>query len=583
MEIECHELKKEESMSKIGVLGLHSWFVLAVGSVGVGGCASAGDQDMATSGEQAQALTADARIVGGSNTDITKVPWQVAVNKNGGHWCGGSIIADRWILTAAHCVSGQPMSSLQVVAGITKFSDTTGQKRSVSSIHVFPGYVDATLGKDAALLELSSALDLSGNKARAIAVATLVDAESFDPNQLGLVSGWGTLSFGGPLPDTLQSVRVPIVPLPVAEAAYGELTSDQLAAGAMGVGGIDSCQGDSGGPLVVDSPRGPLLAGTVSWGEGCAEPDYPGMYGRVASFADWIAQTMQTNRHIQWIIDTNRDGTTDIRVDYGMAFDRPIPGDYNGDGKTDFGLLRQDGDQWQWIIDTNRDGTTDLRVNYGLATDFPVPADYDGDGKADFAVVRADGSQWQWIIDTNRDGTTDLRKNYGNNTDRVVPADYNGDGKADFGLLRVDGGQWQWIIDTNRDGTTDLRKNYGNNTDRVVPADYDGDGKADFGLLRVDGSQWQWIIDTNRDGTTDLRRNYGNNTDGTVPADYDGDGKADFGLLRVDGDQWQWIIDTNRDGTTDLRTNYGLRTDATRGGDYDGDGKTDFTLIRVVP
>ncbi len=550
------------------------------------GCASV-DEDDLTLAEASSALeSGDVKIVGGSDTDITVVPWQVSVQLGSSHFCGGSIIAPEWILTAAHCVSGRSASSISVVAGITKLSQaSTGQRRSVSSIITFPGFVGASQGKDAALLHLSSALDLSGTKAQAIAVGTLVDAKSFAPNKVALVSGWGTLSSGGSRPDTLQSVHAPILPNPIAQAAYAEetITSDQLAAGIMGEGGVDSCQGDSGGPLVVDSPRGPLLVGIVSWGYGCASPDYPGMYGRVSSFANWIAQETDTSRNLQWIVDTNRNGTTDLRVTYGLISDMPVQADYNGDGKTDFALLRESGTQWQWIIDTNRNGATDVRVNYGNSTDSPVPADYNGDGKTDFAVVRAVGSQWQWIIDTNRDGTTDLRVNYGNYTDFPMPADYDGDGLTDFGALRVNGSQWQWIVDTNRDGTADLRVNYGNNTDELLPADYSGDGKADFGLLRVDGSQWQWIIDTNRNGSTDLRVNYGNSTDVPIPADYSGDGLADFGLLRVVGSQWQWIIDTNRNGSTDIRVDYGDATDAALVGDYDGDGTADFAVGRLVP
>ena len=87
-----------------------------------------------------------------------------------------------------------------------------------------------------------------------------------------------------------MAVDVPLISQSAAQNAYSQesLTSDQLAAGAAD---RDSCQGDSGGPLTVSSTRGTLLAGVVSWGYGCGDARYPGMYARVSSFTSWITQT----------------------------------------------------------------------------------------------------------------------------------------------------------------------------------------------------------------------------------------------------------------------------------------------------
>jgi len=249
--------------------------------------------DDSTGDEEAVELDED-RIVGGVNTNISTVPWQISLQTTGGfHFCGGSIIDDEWILTAAHCVQGSSAASMRIEAGVTLLS-ASGQVRNVAQIYVAPGYDgDTTNGKDVALLRLSSPLSLNANVA-VVELATEADAASFAPGDTGLVSGWGTLSAGGPSPNNLQSVSVPIVSNAQAAAAYGasNVTADQLAAGALGVGGVDACQGDSGGPLVVSSPSGPLLAGVVSWGNGCGLPNFPGMYARVASFTSWIDATM---------------------------------------------------------------------------------------------------------------------------------------------------------------------------------------------------------------------------------------------------------------------------------------------------
>lgn len=236
-------------------------------------------------------------IVGGANTTIETHPWQVSIQSTDGfHFCGGSIIAPQWILTAQHCVEGSSANSMRVVAGTTRLSQAgSGQTRNVAQIIRFPGYSSPESGRDAALLRLSSALDLSGARARAIAINT--DNALTNAGVNSIVTGWGDLREGGSSPDTLQAVTVPIVSNDDASDAYQQnITADQLAAGVLGVGGRDSCQGDSGGPLTVANSSGVrVLAGIVSWGNGCADPNFPGLYARVSSFATWINQNVSLN------------------------------------------------------------------------------------------------------------------------------------------------------------------------------------------------------------------------------------------------------------------------------------------------
>ncbi|MCK6550783.1 trypsin-like serine protease [Myxococcota bacterium] len=236
-------------------------------------------------------IEATDEIVGGTTTTIATHPWQISLQDTDGyHFCGGSIVADAWIVTAAHCVDGSAASDLRVLAGATRLSRASaGQLRSVDRVIMYPGYVTSEDGKDIALLHLSQPLDLSGASAKAIAIATPADAQAglTDPGVNATVSGWGTTRFGSSsTPDTLRNVTVPIVSNTSASSSYGmTITSDQLPAGTRG---RDSCQGDSGGPLTVAKGSSRILAGVVSWGDGCGDARYPGLYARVSSFTSWV-------------------------------------------------------------------------------------------------------------------------------------------------------------------------------------------------------------------------------------------------------------------------------------------------------
>lgn len=231
-------------------------------------------------------------IVGGTATQITSVPWQVSLqDAQGNHFCGGSIVTPTWIVTASHCLSGGAPPPARVVAGISRLSQSAaGQIKQVKRVILYPGYTDPTTGKDAALIELTTPLTLDGTNVKAIRPITARSSATLTaPGAMTTVSGWGaTVEGGQTLPDQLLSVQLPIVPLTQANTAYNmTITADQLAAG-VAAGGKDSCQGDSGGPLIVMNGTEPMLAGIVSWGEGCARANTPGLYARVSSFAGWM-------------------------------------------------------------------------------------------------------------------------------------------------------------------------------------------------------------------------------------------------------------------------------------------------------
>jgi uncharacterized protein (TIGR03382 family) len=239
-------------------------------------------------------LTEDSsqEIVGGTIAPITAAPWQVSLQSaQGQHFCGGSIVAPTWVLTAAHCVAdGAPG---RILAGTGKLSTAaTGQVRQIKRVISHASYTgDPAQGSDIALIELTAPFTLNGTTVAAIKPLTSKDAALANPGVAATVTGWGALTEGGQtLPDELRTVTVPVVSLASASTSYGQqLTADQLPAG-LAAGGQDSCQGDSGGPLVVAKGTAKVLAGVVSWGEGCARANLPGLYARVTSFTAWMDQ-----------------------------------------------------------------------------------------------------------------------------------------------------------------------------------------------------------------------------------------------------------------------------------------------------
>ena len=247
------------------------------------------DLAVISSGEEEAFDTAEGRIVGGVDADITAVPWQVAVMDSSFiQYCGGSILNASWILTAAHC---EVAVGDKVGAGHSRLTTmaSSGQIRTVAQAITVPGYVTSEQGKDVMLLRLNAPLDLSGPNAKAIPLATESDAAGFAPGAVGTVSGWGTLSFEGASPNQLKRVDLDISTTAAVRASYGTLSADQIGAARAGK---DSCQGDSGGPLAVRIGGVAKLVGVVSWGAGCASPNTPGMYARVPSFGAWIGQVV---------------------------------------------------------------------------------------------------------------------------------------------------------------------------------------------------------------------------------------------------------------------------------------------------
>ena len=247
------------------------------------------------------------KIVGGIEAEEGTWPWQASVQDVFfGHFCGGSLVDDEWVVTAAHCVDFAAAESLIVVLGRHDLTTSMGEEHTVSEIIVHPDWNPFTSDNDIALLRLSST-----SSQEALSVVTLGDEPLVAPGVTATVTGWGALSEGGFGSDQLQQVEVDIVSNEVANApeAYdGQVTENMIAAG-FAEGGKDSCQGDSGGPLVVPNSdaTGWKLAGIVSWGFGCARPNLYGIYTRAGNYSLWI------DGHIN--SDPSDDLPADIVVD----------------------------------------------------------------------------------------------------------------------------------------------------------------------------------------------------------------------------------------------------------------------------
>lgn len=236
------------------------------------------------------------RIIGGDVTPDGERPWMASLQSGGQHFCGGSVIARRWILTAAHCVEDGNSSGLQVQVNVNDLSKAgEGETHNVAQVYNHPGYAQGE-STDIALLYLASEISES------VPVLALADAELMaqgaTPGTVATVSGWGNTSTNGEnFPDRMHQVEVPLVSNQTCNtpAAYGGQVQDTEICAGYSEGGRDSCQGDSGGPLTVFYNGQENQVGVVSWGEGCAVPNKYGVYARVAALKSWVDSTMSGN------------------------------------------------------------------------------------------------------------------------------------------------------------------------------------------------------------------------------------------------------------------------------------------------
>ncbi|XP_056675910.1 serine protease 56 isoform X2 [Monodelphis domestica] len=233
------------------------------------------------------------RIVGGRAASPGSWPWLVLLRMNGQPMCGGVLVGDSWVLTAAHCFVSLQNELLWTVTLSSTPRDGQEEGIPVNRILPHPKFDPQTFQNDLALVELWAAVPLSE-----WAWPICLPEEPIEPpaGTVCSIAGWGAVYEDGPAAKTVREARVPLLSLDTCRTALGPalLPSTMLCAGYLS-GGVDSCQGDSGGPLtcaLAGHPLRKVLYGITSWGDGCGEPGKPGVYTRVAAFGDWIRQQM---------------------------------------------------------------------------------------------------------------------------------------------------------------------------------------------------------------------------------------------------------------------------------------------------
>ena len=323
----------------------------------------------------------------------------------------------------------------------------------------------------------------------------------------GLLAGWESLR-ATPQPALTAATSQPLAepppaPAPSTSATPSLIAKDYIYAGGRLVATEAKATNNSQGQGIAPGEED----------DGSETPPPPIIYTDIAVFRP---------SNGTWYVLNMVDGSLTAQM-WGMAGDKPVPGDYDGDGKLDFAVFRPSDSHW--YILRSSDAGMDAPV-WGLLTDEPVPGDYDGDGKCDVAVRR--GSTW-WIVKSS-DPANYVGQTWGADTDVAVPGDYDGDGRTDIATFRPADATWAILKSSSpQEAPETIEQTWGQSADVPQVGDFDGDNITDFATFRLSDTVWR--IFSTFDSST-IEQQWGAPTDKPVPGDYDGDGKTDIAVVR---------------------------------------------------
>ncbi|MGH9946706.1 MAG: FG-GAP repeat domain-containing protein [Pyrinomonadaceae bacterium] len=297
-----------------------------------------------------------------------------------------------------------------------------------------------------------------------------------------------------------------------------------------GFGAVVSYRSISSPAAGSAAARPPVSSSTPNYNANAPAKEYVYAGGKLLAVSEPMAPVpadlaiWRPSSGVWWVLGGT--GSQQAVQEWGLAGDIPVPGDYDGDGKTDFCVFRpSDG---VWYIVNSSTGTTG-GIQFGQAGDKPVAADFDGDGRTDTAVYRAESGSGVWyILNSSGSGTTIIQ--FGFAADTPAPADFDGDGRADINVWRDSNFTFYSLF-----STTGLLNSLilGSSSGTPIPADYDGDGKANYAVKS--GSNWLIL---NANYTSSSIVSWQQPGDLPVHNDYDGDGIVDIAVWRDSNGTW---------------------------------------------
>ncbi|XP_066108779.1 serine protease 55 [Saccopteryx bilineata] len=229
------------------------------------------------------------RIIEGTEAEVGEFPWLVSVQAGNEHFCGGAIINEWWILTAAHCLAAEELhpKDLSVVLGTNDLHSPSLEIKGVTTIVLHKNYTRLTMDNDVALLLLSSYITFSGLK-KPICLPQKPSPATW---RECWVAGWGQTKADDRNSMTTDLMKVPVIIIDWEKCLleFPKLTENMLCAGYENKS-YDACQGDSGGPLVctTESDKKWYQVGIISWGRSCGRKYTPGIYTLVEKYSLWI-------------------------------------------------------------------------------------------------------------------------------------------------------------------------------------------------------------------------------------------------------------------------------------------------------